>query len=113
MKRRNFLGYIPSISAIPFVAREVVKTDAGIYLEKPEIITDIPIHPTRKEHWPIKAILLDNNDNFIGEGYLTHLSITSDPISVETRDSMHTKYMGGPIRAEFSGELNGGLLKYL
>lgn len=43
MKRSDFLAFIPSIAAIPLLGKNIVKTDGGIFIEKPvPLVTNIP-----------------------------------------------------------------------
>jgi len=39
MKRSDFLAIIPALSAIPLIGKNIVKTDAGIFIEQPEPVS--------------------------------------------------------------------------
>lgn len=85
MKRSDFLAIIPALSAIPFLGKNIVKTDGGIFIEKPkpiEIVQDFSdFNP-----WDID-VELHYKGRKIGECYLTNINVWNEQIETSCRDN--------------------------
>lgn len=89
MDRRNFLAYIPSVSAIPLVGTNILQFDNKIEIVKPELIKN----PGSTEGMNLLEAELQvvYKGKIVGQGYITELNISS-------------QYMG-PRSIEVSGQL--------
>jgi hypothetical protein len=75
MNRRNFLAYIPALGALPYVGSEILKTDSGIVLQKPEpieVVNEMPTFDMAK----IEFHLVQEGIT-IAKGYCTQLNYAS------------------------------------
>lgn len=75
MNRRNFLAFIPTLSAIPFIGTDIIQKPDKIEIIKPEAFnakeeSDYEIFDFSK-----CEIQIVQNGKIMGRGYLTELSI--------------------------------------
>lgn len=106
MDRRNFLAFIPAISAIPFIGKNIEKTESGIFITKPEPITTnaawIPsdINPMRLQ------VRLYHDEQQVGQAYITAFHFWNESIDTTCRDSGGARTtIPGLNRAKFECEL--------
>lgn len=75
MDRRNFLAIIPSLSAVPFIGKDIVKEKDKIilYNPTPKIIQSVPMD------WDIRDLRakLYLNGQEIAEAYVVHLEVNN------------------------------------
>lgn len=107
MDRRNFLAFIPTLSAIPFIGKNIEKTDSGIFISKPELCTlDQPIGmPSNIDPMKLEVRLYNGNKK-VGEAYIREFNIWNETIDISCRDSGGARtIIQGLNRAQFNCEL--------
>ncbi len=107
MKRSDFLAIIPALSAIPLLGKNIVKTDGGIFIEKP-----IPIIPSIPaiSNWYDIDVQLWVGDQQVGSGKLTQLTMTGGMYETTCRDNDGANvYLPGSQEITFEGYLDGPL----
>lgn len=76
MKRRNFLAYLPSVSAIPLIGTDIISTPEKVEIIKP---TPIEVEQVRNNtindfDWKKAVVKIEYNGATISEGMLTSIS---------------------------------------
>jgi hypothetical protein len=110
MNRRSFLAFLPALSATPFMAKEFIKTDNEIIIQRPELVT------AKMDHSDVYAAFKNgilkfhviHENKIIGEGYITELSARSEMFPITTRDGWEENYPG-PMSVSIAGVLSGSL----
>lgn len=94
MERRKFLAFIPTLSAIPFIGKDIIQNEAGIHIIKPTPI----IQPGISDGFdPMKVeIRLYQEGQHIANAYLTSMTL-NQPIF-------------GMRSIEFSGVVDGEMV---
>jgi hypothetical protein len=71
MDRRNFLAIIPSLSAIPFIGKDIVQKSDRIEIFSPEEMQQEIAKPSYCE------MHIVSNNRVLGKGYLTNFTVDS------------------------------------
>lgn len=100
MDRRKFLAFIPAVSALPFVGAEVLQTESGILLKKPEPIE--VVKKISKFDFSKISFQLMQEGVVIGKGYVTQLSMEQE-LDRELNMPMNRSI-------EVGGVINGALI---
>lgn len=104
MDRRNFLAIIPSLSAIPFIGKDIVKKSDRIEIYQPEEVNDYAKQLSNTDTYLAVVI----NGKVIGTAFMTSIDISHDQIDVSCRDNGGARTMiNGAISAHIQAELIG------
>ena len=91
MKRSDFLAIIPALSAIPLLGKNIVKTEGGIFIEKP-----LPIKIAQSldgfNPWEIDVHLMYRGRK-IGECFITQYNMHNDHIETSCADNEDAKIL--------------------
>jgi len=88
MKRRNFLAFMPAISAIPFVGVDIIKKENKIEIIKPKLIEK------SSDLFDINKceVHLVQEGRLLGKGHLTNVDISQEYADINKRgDGPFTK----------------------
>lgn len=108
MNRSDFLAMIPALSAIPFIGKNIVKTDGGIFIEKPVPIKTYNHIPTDFNIHKLEVRIFANNQQ-VGTASIDAINVTNEQIDVSCRDNGGAYMtMPGPrdIKLECTAYLN-------
>lgn len=88
MNRRNFLAFLPSISAIPLIGKDIIEKSDRIEIIQPEQMTEeIKKSSQQFSLWDCEVhVVSRQTGEVIGKGYLTELNMSSDFIDVASRN---------------------------
>lgn len=104
MDRRNFLAIIPSLSAIPFIGKDIVKKSDRIEIYQPEEVNDYTKQLSNTDTY----LAVVRNGKVIGTAYMTSIDISNNQIDVSCRDNGGARTMiNGAISAQIQAELIG------
>lgn len=78
INRRSFLALIPSLSAIPLIGTDIIQEKDKVTIIKPEPVKIEPPRLTSFDMTRCRLQLVYDKNQIIGEGYLTHMSITAE-----------------------------------
>jgi hypothetical protein len=109
MNRRNFLAYIPALGALPYVGSEILKTDSGIVLQKPEpieVVNEMPTFDMAK----IEFHLVQEGIT-IAKGYCTNLTMHQEFEELGDADNGWKTKIPTLRSVEVQGVVNGAMLK--
>ncbi len=111
MERRKFLSLIPSLSATPFMAKEIFQSKDKIEIIKPESAIIKPISQDLLSHWRDIDVHFVYKNQIVARGLLTSFAINREVIDVTTEEeflqSGYHEYAAGVLSARFEGQLNG------
>jgi len=96
MDRRNFLAFIPTLSAIPFIGTDLIKTESGILLQNPEIQPKATISSVRSI-FDIE-VRLYNQGQHIANAQITHFNIDAPYIETTCKDNLGDASYINPYR---------------
>ena len=99
MDRRNFLAFLPSISAIPFIGKEIIQNESGIHIIKPTPIIESGIYDGFDPHKV--EIRLYQEGKHIANAYMTEFNIDRQLINDDLQ------YIPGVQSMTFSGVVTG------
>jgi hypothetical protein len=109
MKRSDFLAFIPALSAIPLIGKNIVKTDGGIFIEKPVPIIE-KANFSDFNPWDMEVQLWWKGRK-IGDCYMTNFMVHNEMIETSCRDnggatSISPGLQSIQIEATVNGPLN-------
>jgi hypothetical protein len=84
MDRRNFLAFIPTLSAIPFIGKDIVKTESGILIADPVPHVKPGIVATRINPMDLEVRLFSEGKH-VGNAFISAINFSS-PIESTCRD---------------------------
>lgn len=109
INRRNFLALIPSLSALPFIGKDIYQKNDKIIIHNPEIvkIQNVPPSLGLIESFKDLELCLVNKKTgeVLANGYLTELSIQDDPMSYLRDDGSIGYIPGVPRNVSIEGQL--------
>lgn len=74
MDRRNFLASIPALSAIPFIGKDIQRTESGILIVQPEQVDQC----IDLKEWQKIECRLYQYGNHIGDALITNLTFEAE-----------------------------------
>ena len=104
------MALLPSLSAAPFMAREILQTNDKIEIIKPQIITPALLTGDAITDWRSWSVHFIYQEQVIGKGLLTSLSFNSGMENIlSSPESPYETYVPGLQSIDFSGVLSGAL----
>ena len=104
MKRLDFLAIIPSLSAIPFIGKEIIQKSDRIEIFQPEQMKD-EIKSLYSEECEIHIV---KNGRVLAQGFVTSVNATRPQFDTTCRDNGGAKtFTFGSWEVEVIGTLNG------
>lgn len=98
MKRSDFLAIIPALSAIPLLGKNIVKTDGGIFIEKPKPIEIVNDMSSIRDNWmDLECVIVHREtQKTVAQAYITNFTMTAA--------------MNGPSEITLEATVNGAFI---
>lgn len=102
MKRSDFLAFIPALSAIPLIGKEIVKKSDRIEIYQPDEVKNF-VAPEKGRAY--LAVIKD--DVIVGTAYMTNLMVTQENYDITSRYDDGRKHTPGPFQCNLEATMMG------
>lgn len=106
MNRRNFLAFIPALSAVPIIGKDIQKTESGLLIVQPEQVEQAMGINFQK--WHKVECRLYQDGKHIADAFISETSLSTEVVRLEGDNGTMMSYPGShymTFKAEVMGPI--------